>query len=338
MSIKEVAKLAGVSISTVSRVVNGGQLSAASEETRKKIWEAVREVGYVPNKHAQNLRRGELEKKNYTELDCICPKNSFSDPFFVSLLQILEREATAHGFVIRLEYTIADLKKVRSKVNRSRSVIILGRCTDELVKTLKEMYAYQVFITLRDTDFPIDQIVCRGYIAVKQAITYLQSLGHRDICYIGELSGEPRYESFVSMMGKDAPAIMCRYTAADGYEAAQKFLKEGIRATAILCSNDILYSGILRALKENKRKVPRDISVIGINDMEHTRYEEPMMTAIQVPIEEMGRMAMDLILSHVDEAWRKKPVTIMFKSTLVVRDSCSAVRRKNQRKPKKNST
>lgn len=325
MSLKEVAKLAGVSVTTVSRVVNGGHLSAASEETRKKIWEAVREVGYIPNKNAQNLRRGELEKKKYTELDCICPRNSFSDPFFVSLLQILEREAIAHGYVIRLEYTNIDLHKVKHKVKRSRSVVILGRCDDELVRVLKGMYSYLVYITMRDMDFPIDQIVCRGYVAAKQAIDYLHTLGHKDICYIGEMSGEPRYESFSSVMGKDAPAIMCRYTAADGYEAAQNFIKKGIRSSAILCANDILYNGILRALKENKMKVPRDISVIGINDMEHTRYEEPMMTAIQVPIEEMGRMAIDLISSHVDEGWRTKPITITFKSSLVVRDSCRSL-------------
>ena len=103
MNIKDVAKAAGVSPSTVSRVVNGGNRTAASEETQEKIWEAVRQLGYSPNHHARSLKKPQNTKGPRAEIDCVYARKvgPFLDPFFATLMHAAELELTKIGYILR---------------------------------------------------------------------------------------------------------------------------------------------------------------------------------------------------------------------------------------------
>ncbi len=345
MSIKEVAKLAGVSPSTVSRVVNSGESTAASEETKKKIWEAVRQLGYSPNHHARSLRKPSAKRYSQKEIDCVYARKAgpFLDPFFTTLMHAAEVEAVRLGYVMRYYYSVDDISAgsfdVANKENSS--AIILGRPSPEALDIIRSSYRNFVFSGLNEISADVDQVLCSGYTASEMCVEYLASLGHSKISYLGETINEQRYQGFckaMEMLGvKDFEdyVVETPFTPMGGYVATHELLRKNQEFTAILCANDMSAMGALKALKEHKLKVPRDVSLIGINDMEAVRYLDPMLTTIHVPLEEMGKMTTKLLSDRI-EGGHKIPTKIVIPSSLISRESCGPVR-KNASLSKKTS-
>ena len=189
-TIKDVARLAGVSPSTVSRVLSGNGPSAASEKTREKIWEAVRQTGYQANETARKLRKtaSEAVEPEHT-IDCILARelDYFIDPFLNALRRNMEEDLFKSGYRLRAQFGISDLERYISDDNSKRdAAIILGRVDMQSLKVIKNNYRHLVYTGLQDLDLGIDSVICRGYDAICTAMDYLVSLGHRKICYLGE--------------------------------------------------------------------------------------------------------------------------------------------------------
>ncbi len=334
MSIIDVAKAAGVSPSTVSRVVNGGKRSAASEKTQEKIWEAVRQVGYSPNPHARNLRKPEETKGPRAEIDCVYARKvgPFLDPFFATLMHAAEVELTRMGYILRYYYSIEDIEI--SGISRANSgisaAIVLGRSPRETLDLLRKNYKNIVYSGLNALSEDIDQVLCSGYRAAETCVDYLISLGHTKICYLGETVSEQRYRGYCDAMRKhgllneDKYVIETPFTPAGAYDAVNAFLERSRDFTAIFCANDMSAMGVYKALKEHKLKIPRDVSVIGINDMETVRYLDPMLTTINVPMEEMGKMVAKLLVDRIEEG-HMLATKIEIPFSLICRDSCGPV-------------
>lgn len=335
MNIKDVAKAAGVSPSTVSRVVNGGNRTAASEETQEKIWEAVRQLGYSPNHHARSLKKPQNTKGPRAEIDCVYARKvgPFLDPFFATLMHAAELELTKMGYILRYYYSIEDIET--SGVNRRdpevSAAIVLGRPQDEGLALLRKNYTSIVYSGLNDLPDEIDQVVCSGYKAATACVDYLFGLGHTKICYLGETANEQRYQGYRDAMERleisvENYVIETPFTPAGAYDAVTAFLWRNRDFTAIVCANDMSAMGVLKALKEHKLKVPRDVSMVGINDMEAVRYLDPMLTAVSIPVEEMGKMVAKLLVDRIEGGHRlATKVEIPF--SLISRDSCGPVRR-----------
>ena len=335
-SIKDVAKAAGVSPSTVSRVVNGSDTSAASPETQERIWNAVRELGYVLNQNARSLKRplhdSELPKK---DIDCVYARISgpHLDPFFTELMHEVEIEALKDGFHLRYQYSIAEMRadNIPRQEDRAHAAIILGRTDEETIRWLQGMYRHLICVGLQDRDFPVDQVLCQGYHAAKTCVDYLHQLGHRAICYLGETVDEQRYQAFLDAMhdvGVEHPeelAVDAPFSPAGGYGAVHRLLQDGKEFTAILCANDMLAVGALKALKEHRFRVPKDVSLIGINDMETSRYLDPMLTTVAIPMHEMGLHVAKMLIDRI-QGGHTAPVKLILPSTLICRESCAAVK------------
>ncbi len=332
MSIKDVAKAAGVSPSTVSRVVNGGNTSAASPETQERIWNAVRELGYVLNQNARSLKRPEpAANLGNRDIDCIYTRvaGPHLDPFFTLLMHEAEIEALSQGFHIRYQYSVSEMRTdaLPRELDRASAAIVLGRTDEQTVAWLQSMYKYLICVGLQDRDFHVDQVLCRGYDAAATCVQHLCSLGHRNICYLGETEDEQRYEGFLDTMAAagvpDAArfAVEAPFSPAGGYGGVQELLRREIPFTAILCANDMLAVGALKALREHKLRVPRDVSLIGINDMETSRYLDPMLTTVAIPMGEMGKHAARLLINRI-QGGHREPVKLMIPSTLIRRESC----------------
>lgn len=335
-SIKDVAKAAGVSPSTVSRVVNGSDTSAASPETQERIWNAVRELGYVLNQNARSLKRplhdSELPKK---DIDCVYARISgpHLDPFFTELMHEVEIEALKDGFHLRYQYSIAEMRadNIPRQEDRAHAAIILGRTDEETIRWLQGMYRHLICVGLQDRDFPVDQVLCQGYHAAKTCVNYLHQLGHRAICYLGETVDEQRYQAFLDSMhaiGVEHPeelAVDAPFSPAGGYSAVHHLLQDGKEFTAILCANDLLAVGALKALKEHRLRVPKDVSLIGINDMETSRYLDPMLTTVAIPMHEMGQHVAKMLIDRI-QGGHTAPVKLILPSTLICRESCAAVK------------
>ncbi len=334
MSIKDVARIAGVAASTVSRVINSGDNSAASPETRERIWAAAREVGYVPNQNARRLRRPEQKSAPGAQrIDCVFARvvGTNVDYFFEQLMHEVRAEVLNHGFQLGAIYNLRDFETGTIPRDFADAAVILGRIDDAQVDMLKKQYAHIVCISLQDRPLSVDQVICRGYDAIVTAIDYLHSLGHKRICYLGEVADEQRYEAYLHTMDRigvrevESLVVDAAFSPASGYGAAQELLSRKQPFTAILCANDMLALGVMKALTEHRLRVPRDISIIGINDKEDVRYLDPMLTAINIPIEEIGKHAAKLLVDRIGGGHRL-PAKLTLPSKLIIRESCGPAR------------
>lgn len=332
MSIKEVAKLAGVSPSTVSRVVNSGNSTAASPETQQKIWEAVRQVGYVPNQNARSLKHPQREAKRSRSIDCVYARviDQYLDPFFTVLMRAAEVEAFNSGYNLRYHYSIVDIQRghANSVDSHAESALVLGRLEPGALKLLRKWYKHIVLVGLNSMPGnDIDQVISSGYEATCTGVRYLMSLGHTKICYLGETTNEQRFQGYLDTMAESGIEDLRRYVIetpfnpTSGYDSANELLSRGLDFTAIFCANDMSAVGILKALREHKLKVPQDVSLIGINDMETVRYLDPMLTTVHIPLEEMGRMGVKLLIDRMSGG-HTLPVKMEIPNALVCRESC----------------
>ena len=332
MSIKDVAKAANVSPSTVSRVVNGGDVSAASPETQERIWKAVREVGYVLNQNARSLKCAKPKSAPASrDIDCVFARiaGPHLDPFFTSLMHEIELEAFEHGYHLRYQYSINEVTNgTFLPRGDARAAIVLGRASEQTITRLKSLYRYLICASLQNLNLPVDQVISSGYDAAYSCVQYLHTLGHTRICYLGETVDEQRYEGYLAAMRQigcenaEELSIESPFTPTDGYEAIHELLTRDKDFTAILCSNDMLAIGALNALKKHKLLVPRDVSLIGINDMETVRYLDPMLTTINIPVAEMGKQTAKMLIDRINGG-HKLPVKVLIPNALVCRDSCA---------------
>lgn len=333
-TIKDVAKIAGVSVSTVSRVLSGSGPSAASDKTKEKIWEAVRICGYSVNKTAQNLRKNKkTSARPEHAIDCILARELeyFIDPFLSSLRRVIEENLFRYEYRLRAQFGLSDLSQHLNPEDQKRdAAIILGRIDASGLKVLKNNYRHLIYVGLQDLDLEIDSVICSGYDSVGHAMDYLFSLGHKKICYLGETKNEQRYNAYLDKLQEyNLPSrrdlvVDVFFTPNDSYEGLKRALDTGIDCTAILCANDTSVFGVLKVLKEYHKDVPYDISVIGINDMENNRYLEPMLTSVAVPIDEMGKHVVKLLIDRI-EGGHRAPVKLYLPSSLVKRESCTTL-------------
>lgn len=335
MTIKDIAQIVGVSPSTVSRVVNSNNVSAAAPETREKIWEAVRTYGYEPNQSARNLKHAPaVIKSNNREIACLFARvaDTYLDPFFPTLMHAVEQTLFSMGYNLRYHYSITEVRDSGYRFDSPLdSLVLLGRTDKPTIELLQHNYKNIVYAGLNDLPFDIDQVISSGFKASAASVRYLHSLGHRRICYMGEVDVEERYLGYSSTMEElglehgSEYTLSTPFTPGGGYESTCRLLEQGTEFTAIFCSNDMTAIGALKALKEHRKKVPQDVSIIGLNDMETVRYLTPMLTSVHIPIEEMGQMAAKLLVDRI-ESGRKLPVKSFLPNYIIRRESCSPVK------------
>lgn len=332
-TILDVAKLAGVSVSTVSRVINGNH-GAASAKTREKIWEAVRKTNYSANETARKLRKPEeTDTTPKQSIDLIYARgiDYFIDPFFEELNKAMEQELFKHDYRLCAQYVIQEIgQHMRSDKQKKDAAIILGRIDEVMLEKVKSIYRHLIYVSLQDVDHGIDSVICRAYDSTVMATEYLVSQGHRKICYLGETENEQRYIGYLDVMKKYGfkPITVQSPFAPPGesYRAISHAFDNGMSCTAVLCANDVSTIGVYRAARERRLPIPKKLSVIGINDIENVRYLDPMLTTIHIPVDEMGTHAANLLIDRIEHK-HTLPVRMYLPCSLVVRESCSTVKK-----------
>lgn len=332
MTLKEIAKLAGVSPSTVSRVLNEPDSRAAGPETRDRIWEIVRRTGYTPNQNARLLRMGAEGSRDSKALCCIFTRSDemMNDPFFSRIARSLEQEAFQRGYTVRYSLSAKRLDTAALDTVGAYPVdgaVVLGRLDRRLLRFLKSHYKQVVSTGLNPVDADYDQIICSGYQAAKAAMAHLFSLGHREIAYLGEVDNEARWQGYWDALAERRiplnreNILETPLSAAGGYAGGLRLCGLLGRVTAVFCANDQTAIGAVKALRERGVRVPEALSVIGIDDIEMSRYITPMLTTVHIPAEEMGRQAARTLIERI-EGGRRLPVRIEVPFRLVRRESC----------------
>jgi LacI family transcriptional regulator len=324
---EDVAKRAGVSVAVVSYVVNDGP-RPVSPETRAKVIQVIKELGYYPNELARSLTR-----KQTATIGLVIPY--LKNPVYAEIAESFERVCTSSGYTVMFGNSGRDPAKEQKLAETLRSkqvdgVVILP--TQDPQTNLLLFQQANIPTVVLEHDLPDTHcIVIDDRQGGRLAMQHLLSLGHHRIALIeretlsphGRLRGvgcrEMLEESNIPL--DPTLVITCKAGQAAGYTAMQQLLALPDPPTAVFTHNDVLAMGAMRAIFDAGLTVPTDISVMGHDNTSHTAYLNPPLTTIKFPVMEMGRRAGQIILELVQQPDSLPAQTITLPVELVVRGS-----------------
>ena len=346
VTLKDIAKKANVSVSTVSRVVNNDTTKPASKDTSEKIWEIVKELGYIPNQNARNLIKGEINSKKQTKskaIGCIftSKKDTYNDPFYSEIASAIQNEVSKRGYIMAYSFSSFDMSFSalynNITTNPVDGVIVLGRFGRKTLEFLKNNFENLIYAGVNYVDSGFDEVICDGYKGAIDAIEYLIKLGHKDIGFVGEVlekseayvKNEHRFVAYRDAIKKNNISYKKEFVVSTplemstAYDHMKKYLKKQEKKnipSAFFCSNDVTTIGVMKALKEFGLLIPEDVSVVGLDNIEMSSFVTPSLTTINIPKEELGRTAVKILIDKI-ESDRKYPLRIDLPFELIVRES-----------------
>jgi LacI family transcriptional regulator len=325
----DVARLAGVSRATVSYVINNGPRPVA-EETRARVLEAIRKLGYQPNAVARNLR---LQRTS--TLGLIVPDTH--NPYFSEVARGIEACAFDRGYSVILCHSSSKLSRELQYVDllhaqRVAGVIWVPGTADFLpYKKLKEYNIKTVVIDRLVPDEVAPVVMADNARGGYLATGHLISMGHQRIGYIGrpvELShSRGRFEGYRTALQENGLpldeklVVQGGFILEDGRRAVRELLALANPPTAVFAYNDIMAIGALRALYEAGLRVPTDFSVVGFDDIAQAAYTCPALTTIYLPKTEMGERGARLLISLIEKQKTPENLLSPLKVDLIVRES-----------------
>lgn len=305
MSLEEVAKRAGVSTATVSRVLNN--LDVVKPSTRARVLKAIAELNYHPNLHARTLAGG---RSNTIGMIA----SNLENPFFFDVFRALDSEARAHGYEVVVAHTDYDperlVRAVRLMIGRRVAglAVVVSEMDASLINELKAARTPCVFYDVGKPQERMTNIRVNYRRGIERLVEYLHDLGHRRLAFVGHHSTlGPTSEREVAFLDtvKRFPEVEWRTQAdRDSFEggrmAALRILAGGFQPTAIICVNDIMAVGVMRALRDRGMQIPEDVSVTGFDNVRLAEYCEPPLTTVHIPRDEIGRMAFAALVPGKD--------------------------------------
>ncbi|MEP7310225.1 MAG: LacI family DNA-binding transcriptional regulator [Acidobacteriota bacterium] len=337
-NIFDVAKRAGVSIATVSRVLS--RPDAVAPATRRKVMQAVTHLGYTTNAAGKHLRTQRSDKILVTIPD-------ISNPFYSRVLQSIEESAQREGYSVLLADTQHDLKReerytLMLRRRDAEGFIVLGHgLSDVAFEVSRETsgLAHIVGACEFNSRANIPRVNIDNHAAARDAIEHLYSLGHRRIGVIAgpvdSALSRDRLEGTtarakVQRAEKDLVVAPGDFTLESGEKAAEQLLARADRLTAIVCFNDQMAIGAMDVLRRRGLVVPDDLSVVGFDDISFARYTVPPLTTIAQPVREIGQETVRLLLAIV-RGQTSSAVSVILPHRLVVRESTAPPAGTNKR-------
>lgn len=334
-SLKDVAEKAGVSTATVSRVINGD--SRVLMDTKHKVLKAIKELDYRPSRVAQRLRSKSKESKL---IGLVLP--DIENPFYVDMVRGIEVAAYSQGYSVIIgnfsqNKARADMYIDILKAEGVNAFIVAPVSNDDPKVTELIKSGYQVTCVDRDIEgVEVDVVKVNNEEAAYGAIMHLISLGHKRIGHIGgkwdipttrqRLTGYNRAlrESGITM----EPELVITKSSdfQSGVEAASILLDLPHPPTALFTGNNLLTLGALRAIHARELNIPRDIAIVGFDDMYWSESLNPPLTAVHQDGFEIGRRATELLLSRMSEP-NRPCIKIIMEAKLKIRKSCGAALR-----------
>lgn len=328
-TIRDVAKQAGVSRQTVSRVINGSE--RVSPSTRLRVEDTIEKMGYRPDALARSMAKGRS-----STLACISP--NLTDFTFASLIDGAEDFARRQGFFLLSasapdEKTFGQLIDELVSSRRVEGLLVINPFADDRHLHLPKDFPV-VLAGARPRDIDISSVALDDVNAAKRATQHLLSLGHRSIgCLTGPLSedcSQDRCQGFYDALHeadiKPVPEFILHgdWQPQSGYEAMKQFEELGRFPTAIFSQNDQMAAGLLRAARDMGLKVPDQLSVIGIDDIPMAGYLSPPLTTLHQDFQEIGRQAAGLLLEVVNDVDTKSK-QLRLPAKLIIRRSTGSL-------------
>lgn len=339
-TIKDIAKICGVGVSTVSRAINNHP--DINPETKEKIMNTIKEYGYVPNNSARNLKR--VDAKAIAVL-----VKGISNPFFANMIKVIEKECKKKHYYMELSHIESDedevdaaLKVVKEK--RLRGIIFLGGLFSHSDEKLRKLTVPFVFSTAGSIPENISKKLYSNICVddrkeSARIVDYLIGLGHEKIAMvvaepneqsIGKLRLDGYYEALQAHDIAINPNLVYQttnevghFSMENGYRTTKRLIESGEEFTAVYAMADVLAIGAIRALLESGLRVPEDVSVAGYDGIDVSGYISPSLTTIRQPVEDMAKNTVKLLFDII--AGKKEHQHITFDGELLVRESTKEI-------------
>ncbi|HEY8541543.1 MAG TPA: LacI family DNA-binding transcriptional regulator [Pseudothermotoga sp.] len=329
--LRQIADLTKVSVSTVSKVLNGK--GRVSEKKRKEILKVAKELGYTPDFHARNMAK----KTKITTVGLIVP--DIINPFFARLTRGVEKACGEDSLVILMD-SFRDLHREEMLIRNARFFgvdgIIIGnsRVNDDLVLEVSSYIPVVVF----DKDYDHENVVSLvldNFYGAYSATKHLIENGCYNVIHLGgthelyvSLQRLEGYQAAMKEFNLKPLAYPVGYDESKGYEYMKRILSLGQKVDGVFCMNDLVAIGALRAAKEFSLKVPEDIAIVGFDDDEQLcEVISPSLSSVHQPVEEMGEVSAKLLFELIKG--NKKIKRYIFSPRLVIRQSSSRKRGEN---------
>jgi len=330
-NIKLVAERAGVSVATASRALSGK--GPVSEETRRRVLEAARALDFTPNLLARGLAR-----RRTMTLAIVLP--DISNPFFPAIARGVEDAASTGGYAVFLCNTdnLYENEESYLAALRRRMVdgIIFIPATERAEQYVDLLAGWTVVLVDRDVPgLPADAVLVDNRAGCREATRYLIGLGHRHIAHLagppGLATAEQRKQGYVEALAEAGilphqPWVLHGpFDFGGGYRGMKRLLETRPRPTAVVCANDLIAMGAIKACQEAGLRVPEDISLTGFDDIFVSSMIHPPLTTVVQPGHLMGVKAAELLLARLEGRKPQEdggPVRVVLTPHLVVRGSC----------------
>lgn len=336
---KDVARLAGVSPSIVSYVINNGPRSV-SDETKQRVLDAIAASGYRPNKHAQMLMRSNWNSDQTVQFGVILGGGvkDLQRPFYGAILSGIYMEARATGRRVNSLQFFEDIKDpilFNQFISKDEIFGLIFLTVDEAIRTPQDEEMLEKIVE-RVGNVIVAERAWRNLPAVTinlqeaalKATTHLIRLGHRRIGYIG--TRDDRIMGYRNALLEHELAYDLDLIWLDsvnshtvGYEGATYFTELASPPTALFCANDEVATGAVGYLQASGFNVPQDIAVVGIDDVEQAAFLTPALTTVRIPKIELGRYAVRKLIEQIDRD-EMPLISSVLPTDLIIRESCGA--------------
>ena len=333
-TIREVAKKAGVSITTVSRILNNDDSFNVSKITKEKVLKVIKQLNYERKKN-----KNRISQSNISVIKCFDEKIENEDPYFVSLKINLENILKKKVSKVKF-FDLEEIEKLIkyneiSNFSLTDAVIFIGETSKEKLKFFKSLNENIICVDVYDTDNITDYIKFDMRNSVEIVLNYIFKLNHKKI---GLLVGRNKVvKNLVDFREKYFKEIMVKnglyreeylqigdFSMESGYIMMKEILKLEDRPTAVFCGNDSIAMGAYRAIREKKLKIPEDMSIIGFNDLKLSQYSIPPLTTIKIDTKLIAQETVNSLIELL-EGKRDYHKKVFLPIELIERESCQRI-------------
>ncbi|MFB4324750.1 LacI family DNA-binding transcriptional regulator [Priestia sp. BR_2] len=336
--LKDIAERVGVSISTVSRAISNDANRPVNEETKQKIREAALELGYKLHEPPRSVHAYNTADKRVV---CVVPQHLMDDhPYFSTVLAGFHKKMEELGqppAIVRTCEEVGDADRIRLMLRETgaQGIVAISWYDKELFELMQQAGVAIMGVSLNDDRLNVPVVDCDRILSARAAVRHLIDQGHSRIAYIGgpayskQMESEERYVGYKFAMLEANLEVREEWQMNTGWNVDRSFsnlsellggLPKGQWPTAVFCASDMLAIPAMRAVVENGGRIPEDIAIVGMDNIDVAQYTTPPLSSVSVPKYEIGRVAAKSIVDYLDGHF-PMATKILLPCSLIVRES-----------------
>ena len=330
-TLDDVARAAGVSYQTVSRVINDHP--SVAESTRERVLRAIEELGYRPNRTARSLA---TRRSNTIGIVGFDTRYYGPSQMLVNIESVLKREGYGLAFTSIDDGTVAAVQRASSEISHQDldGIVMIAPLAGADVESIADLFDDTPFVMIDvKAGEAVHSVAIDQAHGVRLAVQHLVDLGHRHVC---EISGplrwndaRERHETLRASLEAagitPGPSVEADWTAAGGFAAARRLLATRVPCTALVVGNDQMALGAIRALRDAGLRVPDDVSIVGYDDVPEAAYFDPPLTTVRQDFEALGQQCVEYLTTLIKAPQTPRHQRVLY-PTFVARSSTAEPR------------